>query len=130
MGAVNTYIHPDNDNRFALKSQVIIFLLSHQRGLHPLAPKSFPRLAALGTLSRGAGEGDPPRRAGWAKASVQLLARNRDAVQEAAFAMIIVDCEVPGRAVVPKGQRAFPPLETAGELRPHSVAVQVVQQRT
>src|SRR5215472_9060230 len=60
--------------------------------------------------------------------SAQLLPRDRDAVQQAAFAVIVVDREVPGRAVVPEGEGPFPPLETAGEFGPHRVAVEVVEQ--
>src|SRR5437763_10395295 len=59
--------------------------------------------------------------------SAQLLAGDRDAVQQAALAVIIVAREVTGRAVVPKRQRALPPLETAGEFRPHRVAVEIVE---
>src|ERR1700730_6171929 len=72
---------------------------------------------------------DPARRAGWVRASAQLLACDRDAVQEAAFAVVVVDREVPGRAVVPKAERAFPPLEAAGEFGPHRVAVEIIEQR-
>src|SRR5437588_246042 len=61
--------------------------------------------------------------------SAQPPAGDRDAVQEAALAMIIVDCEMPGRAVVPESERAFPPLEAAGEFGPHRVAVEKVEQR-
>src|SRR5207253_2427686 len=78
---------------------------------------------------RGAGEGDPACQGWWVRVLVQPLAGNRDAVQQAAFAVIIVDGEMPGRAVVPERERPFPPLETAGELGPHRVAVEIIEQR-
>src|SRR5215471_10111663 len=69
------------------------------------------------------------RRPVYRRASVELPALDCDAVQEAAFALVVVDRVVPGRAVVPEGERAFPPLEAAGEFGPDRVPVEVVEQR-
>src|ERR1700730_5085651 len=77
---------------------------------------------------RGRG-GTQPARAGWVRASAQLLACDRDAVQEAAFAVVVVDREVPGRALAQKAEGPFPPLEAAGEFGPHRVAVEIIEQR-
>src|SRR5271163_741027 len=50
-------------------------------------------------------------------------------MQEATLAMIVVDRKVPGRAVVPEGERAFAPMEAAGKLGPHRMPVEVFEQR-
>src|SRR5207302_7425750 len=60
---------------------------------------------------------------------VERCALDRDAVQEAPLALVIVEREMPGRAVVPQGQRALAPPEAAGEFRPRRVPVQVVEER-
>src|ERR1700720_3501531 len=84
--------------------------------------------------------GTQPARAGWVRAATgssaedrrslaQLLACDRDAVQEAAFAVVVVDREVAGRAVAQKAERAFPPLEAAGEFGPDRVTVEIIEQR-
>src|SRR5260370_36081943 len=62
--------------------------------------------------------------------SVQGRALDRDAMQEATLAVIVVDREVPGRAVVPQRQRALAPMKAAGEFGPRRVLVEIVEQRT
>src|SRR6266851_4153042 len=59
----------------------------------------------------------------------QRHALDRDAVKQATLAVIVVDREMPGRTVVPKGERAFAPMEAAGELRPDRVPIEVVEKR-
>ena len=54
-------------------------------------------------------------------------ALDRDAVQEAALAVIVVDREVPGRAVVPQREGTRAPVEAAGEFRPHRMLVEILQ---
>src|ERR1700682_2146636 len=46
--------------------------------------------------------------------SVERCALDRDAVQQTPLAVIIIEREVPGRAVVPQRQRALAPAEAAG----------------
>src|SRR6266478_2636607 len=55
---------------------------------------------------------------------------DRDAMQQATLAMIVVQCEMPGRAVVPQRQRALAPMKAAGEFGPRRVPVEGVEQRT
>src|SRR5579863_4068000 len=62
--------------------------------------------------------------------SVERRALDRDAVQQAALAVIVVDREVPGRAVVPQRQRALAPMKAAGEFGPRRVAIEVLEQRS
>src|SRR4029077_861949 len=61
--------------------------------------------------------------------SVERRALDRDAVQEAPLAVIVVQREMPGRAVVPQRQRALAPAEAAGEFRPRRMPVQIFEQR-
>src|SRR5437762_4318326 len=61
--------------------------------------------------------------------SMRRRALDRDAVQEAALAVIVVEREVPGRAIVPQRQRALPPMEAAGEFGADRVAVEIVEER-
>src|SRR6266849_9477740 len=62
--------------------------------------------------------------------SVQGRALDRDAMQEATLAVIVVDREMPGRAVIPQRQRALAPMKAAGEFGPRRVLVEIVEQRT
>src|ERR1700730_1771584 len=49
-------------------------------------------------------------------------------MEQAALAVVVVDREVPGRAVVPEGERAFAPVEAAGEFRPDRVPIEILEQ--
>src|SRR2546430_1834959 len=61
--------------------------------------------------------------------SMQGRALDRDAMQQAALAVIVVDREMPGRAVVPQRQRALAPMKAAGKFGPRRVMVEVIEQR-
>src|SRR3954453_22079739 len=62
-------------------------------------------------------------------ASLQRAALDCDTVHQPALAVIVVDREMPGRAVVPQRQRPLPPVEAAGEFGPYRVPVEVAEQR-
>src|SRR5690242_14467691 len=49
-------------------------------------------------------------------------------MHQAAFAMIVVDGKVPGRAIVPEGDRALAPLEAGVELRLCGVGIEIIEQ--
>src|SRR5271170_4315914 len=51
-----------------------------------------------------------------------------DAVQKAAFTLIIVDRKMPCGTVVPQRQGAYAPVEPTGELGAHRMPVQIVEQ--
>src|SRR5438445_10654311 len=61
--------------------------------------------------------------------SMHGRALDRDAVQQAALAVIVVDREMPGRAVVPQRQRALAPVKAAGEFGTDRVAIEIVEER-
>src|SRR5215468_1147303 len=62
--------------------------------------------------------------------SAKRHALDRDAVEEPTLAGIVVERIVPSAAIVPEGQRPRAPLESAGELRPCRMLVEVLQERT
>src|SRR3569832_1231338 len=61
--------------------------------------------------------------------SARPIAGEGDAMHDAALSMIIVDRVVLGRAIVPEGERARRPAETAGEFRPHLMMEEEIAQR-
>src|SRR5579863_8268335 len=63
------------------------------------------------------------------RGSVERRALDCDAVQQAALAVIVVDREVPGRAVVPQRERPLAPMKPAGEFGPCRVMVEVIEER-
>src|SRR5262245_51360498 len=62
-------------------------------------------------------------------ALLRLIAFQRDAVHQAAIAVIIVDRIVLGAAIVPERDRARLPMEAAGELRPDLMPEQKIEDR-
>src|SRR5215831_12909580 len=58
-----------------------------------------------------------------------LVTLDRDPVHDAALAVIVVKRVVLGAAVVPDRQRARFPAEATGELGPHKVVFEIVEQR-
>src|ERR1044072_1097752 len=54
---------------------------------------------------------------------------DRDAMHQAALALVVVQGVVPGRAIVPEGDRALGPGEAGLELRPRRMGVEEVEQR-
>src|SRR5436190_1466837 len=75
------------------------------------------------------------RRVGYGTCCSALMCRlqrdtlDRDAMHQAAFALVIVQRIVPGRSVVPECDRAFLPFEAGLEFRPRSVLVEEIQER-
>src|SRR5947209_20275330 len=61
--------------------------------------------------------------------SARLVARERDAVHDAAVAVIIVDRIVQRAAIVPQRDRADLPAKPAREFRPRHVAEQILEDR-
>src|SRR6185437_3390618 len=61
--------------------------------------------------------------------SARHVAGQRDAVHDAAIAVIVVDRVVLRRAIVPEGERTCLPVEAAGEVGLHLVAEEEVEDR-
>src|SRR6185437_4487876 len=55
-------------------------------------------------------------------------ALQRDSMHQTTFAVIVVDGEVPGRAIVPEGDRTLAPLEAGVELRLRGVGIEIAEQ--
>ena len=61
--------------------------------------------------------------------SVERFAADGDAMQQAAFAVIIVGGIVPCGAIIPEGDGSIAPLEAAGEFGPRGMLVEILEER-